>query len=286
MKMLKFFFIGWGKNGEKCLQNLIRNYHVPQHIFVPKNYPVDNMIGLAKQKNIPIDELEKNDSQLFVQLTKKSPQLLIIASFPYLLSEKVTSLPQFGTINVHAAKLPAYRGYHPLNWAMIKDEPEIGVTVHYVGKGMDDGDILAQHIIPISNVDDINTVVEKTTSSGAKLLLSVISKFEAQQQKLQGIPQNQAQASFAPRRYPEDGVIDWRQNTRDIFNLIRSLKSPYPNAFCHNQKFEKIQITSSYVSKTPGTVLSKVGKQYVISTGDGVILVSTNKKLQPGDKLQ
>lgn len=280
---MKIVFVGWNENGEKCLTTILEHgFHV-MRVLLPGEYETTRMKRIAKRFGIPVtvcsdvDEVEKH-------IMAQKVDLVIVASLPWILPEKIIKYPPLGIINIHAAKLPAYRGYHPINWALIKDEKEVGVTVHYVDSGMDSGEILAQASLTVTNSDDVITIRKKLTSTGAELLLAVLQEIKRSNKKLKGIKQNDSEASYAPKRKPEDGQINWSSNSRNIFNLIRSLKSPYPNAFSYLTG-KKVEFQATYLNKQPGKILAKVDGHYLISTGDGVILVKTKGKLKIGETL-
>lgn len=283
---MKIVFIGWNENGEKCLSILIKNNLKPESVFLPRDYKVTKMVEICKKDHVKFFELNRDLNELEKRLKKVQPDLLIVASFPILLPQNILNIPRYGSINVHAGLLPKYRGYHPINWAIIKDEGEIGVTVHYIDEGMDTGDILAQESIEVKNTDDVITLRNKLTSIGASLLLKVVKNIRKEKRRILGKVQKNSEAIFAPRRFPNEGLIKWLHNSREIFNLIRALKTPYPNAFSFNSKGEKVEFRKSFISKIPGKILAKINDYYLISTGDGVILVKTNKVLRIGEILR
>ena len=282
---LKIFLIGWNENGEKCLEILLNNNFNIVYVLVPEGYKTQNMYEIAKKHGINIGKVGKDINKLSKHLTKTEADLLISASFPRLIPKEVLEIPKLGAINIHAGKLPKYRGYHPINWAIIKDEKEIGVTVHYIDEGMDTGNVLSQDTIAISNLDDVNTIRKKITDLGAKLLIKTVRKIEKSKVRLKGTEQRDSEVIFAPRRYPRNGKIKWSNNTRDIFNLVRALKSPAPNAFGQTKSGVKIEFQSSFINKIPGQVLGKFKKFYIVSTGDGVIFLKSSKKLKIGEVL-
>lgn len=280
---MKILFLGWNENGEKVLASLIRNGYIPKKVFVPEGYDVKNIYSICKSHKIAVSKANKDIDKLGNKISLIKPDLIIIASFPWLISQNTIGLSKLGIINVHAGELPKYRGYHPINWAIIRDEPRIGVTVHYVDAGMDSGNILAQKTIPIKNNDTVITLRRKLTTIGARLLVNVVKKID-QKSKITGKQQRDSQVIFAPRRYPKDSEIKWSNNTRDIFNLIRALRDPYPNAFSYKSG-KKIEFKKVYLSKTPGKVIGKLKGHYVISTGDGAILIKTLVPLKVNDIL-
>jgi len=281
--MLKLIFIGWNENGEKCLNRLIQNKHRVLQVFLPEGYEVDSMIKICKLHHIKFDYLKKDWESLRKKFSELKPDLLVVASFPFLMPEDILNLPKFGAINVHAGELPKYRGYHPINWAIIKDESCLGVTVHYIDEGMDSGNIIAQDTVNLTNRDDVNSMRRKLTDLGAKLVVRAVNKIDKSKGNFRGIEQRDNQVLFAPKRNEVDGKIKWTNRSRDIFNLIRALHNPCPNAFGFLNN-EKVLFQKSYVPNNPGEVIGIIKGFYVVTTGDGVIMLKTNHKLNIGDK--
>lgn len=274
---MKILLAGWNKNGEKCLKKLIENGFKVVQAILPKDKDIERIKKIAKKNKIPF--LISSEEKDFVKcIREKKIDLMISASFPTIFSKKLLAVLPMGAINVHASQLPKYRGIHPLNWAIINDESDIGVTVHYLSEKVDSGDIIEQATIPLKNEDTINTVLGKITDRGAEILIEAVKKIEAKKVKL--IHQNHAKASFAPKRKPSDGRIDWSKNSRKIFNLIRALESPYPNAFTFNEKLKKIQVKRVKLLKKSGQVVAKLKGGYLISTGDGILWVETDTNLK------
>lgn len=282
---MKIVFVGWNENGEKCLAKLLKSKMGPRSVLVPEDYDTEKMKEICKKHRIKCVEVGSDLKELASEIKVVEPDLLIIASFPRLIPTEILDAPKFGSINVHAAALPKNRGYHPINWSIIRDERITGVTVHYLNAGMDSGNILAQKTIPIKNSDDVNTIRKKLTTLGADLLARVVEKIQRSESKIKGQAQNDSLATYALKRKPEDGRINWSQTSRETFNLIRALKSPYPNAFSYNSEKEKIEFRKSFLGKTPGEVLAKIKGYYLVSTGDGVVLVKPKNKLAVGETL-
>lgn len=282
---MRILFLGWGDNGYKCLSELLEQRFNVINVIVPINYNIEGMRQLCDKCNINLEEFQSNEI-LIGKIETYKPDLMIIASFPKILPKNIIDYPKRGSINVHAGELPKYRGYHPINWAIIRDEKEVGVTVHYIDEEVDSGDILAQKVIPLRNRDDINSIRKALIRLGAKLLIKVVKRLSKHKKRIKGIKQEEGRATYAPRRRVEDGKIIWKNNTREIFNLVRALKSPYPNAFGFNQKGEKIEFKESFLPKKFGEILAKIKGYYLISIGDGVILLKTKKKLSVGEILK
>jgi len=283
---MKMMFIGWNENGEKCLQTLLDKSYRFEQLVVPTGYDTEPMKRLASQHDLPVYEYANDLTALKDLVEKIQPDVILVASFPKLLTADILALPKYGVINVHTGELPKYRGFHPLNWAIIRDEARIGVTVHYMDVGMDTGDVLAQGTVDMNHDDDIVSIKEKTTTLGAELLGGVVDDLVTRNAKLIGRQQRDSQALFAPKRGPADGRIKWTNTSRDIFNMVRALVDPYPNAFALDSQGQEVRLKKAVVYGDVGKVLAQVDGAYLISTGDGVILVKTDRQLAVGERLQ
>lgn len=130
-----------------------------------------NNIDFIKHKNVNSDEfistVEKYKCDLFVSM-----------SFNQIFKSKIINLPKYKVINCHAGKLPFYRGRNVLNWVLINDEKEFGVTVHFVDEGIDTGDIILQKNFKINDDDNYNTLLEKAYIECANLVYEAILLFK------------------------------------------------------------------------------------------------------------
>jgi methionyl-tRNA formyltransferase len=124
--------------------------------------------------------------------------------------------------------LPKHRGAAPIQWAILNDDSETGVTIMKMDVTLDTGDILAQEKIPIRPDDNAETLHDRLAQLGGSLLIRTLSDYTAG--KLQPRPQPTEGISYAPKIKKEDGHIDWTQPARAIWNRIRGLV-PWPGAF-------------------------------------------------------
>ncbi|MCE1225279.1 MAG: methionyl-tRNA formyltransferase [Geobacteraceae bacterium] len=210
-----------------------------------------------------------------------SPDLIVVGEYHNLLKKNIINIPRYGAINMHGAPLPRYRGAHPINWMIINGETEGAVTCHYVSDGLDSGDIIGQYFFDISEAETAYDVRPKIEETGCKLLRDVLRRFSCEG-RLTGTPQDEAQALYTPPRKPEDGLIDWYQSPKRIYDFVRALTRPYPGAFAmykgHKVHIWKVaQPESSMVfdesSSRPGTVLSVDQGAIVVAVTGGRITV-------------
>jgi methionyl-tRNA formyltransferase len=187
-----------------------------------------------------------------------------------------TAFPQ-GCWGVHDSLLPAYRGFAPLNWAIINGETETGVSLFRVGDGVDTGDVLLQRRVPIGPAETAPEVYEKVCAATIAVVLEGyrLLRDHAAHPK----PQDHSRATHTCSRKPADGLIDWSRPTRSIFNLIRALTFPYPGAYTHLAgrllyilSAEPVADAPLYVGRIPGRVVA-VGPEGTVEvlTGDGVL---------------
>ena len=86
------------------------------------------------------------------------PELIVVAAYGRILPEEILNAPKYGSINVHSSLLPKYRGAAPINWAILNDEKETGVSIMYMAKELDAGDIISQAVTPIDPDEDVPTM--------------------------------------------------------------------------------------------------------------------------------
>lgn len=293
---LKIGYFADGPWSHQAFEKLIIDETIEIAFVVPRIDTKDKTLLYYCEK-YKIDYLfpEKINSQDFLDKVKKYEcDLFVSMSFNQIFRTHISSLPKFRTINCHAGKLPYYRGRNILNWALINDEKEFGITVHYIDEGIDTGDIILQRCFPISDKDDYESLLNISYSECSSILYDSIKMI----QNNIVVPIKQSSINsigmYCGKRGEGDEIINWNQLSRDIFNFIRSICSPGPKATTHFTKFV-IKINSSrlfhnapiYKGK-PGQILLKTENGYLIKTQDSFIEISqveSEVKLKIGDLL-
>ncbi len=171
-----------------------------------------------------------NDPACVNWIRAREPEVILVIGWTQLLGEEVLAAPSIACLGFHASLLPRYRGRAPVNWALINGEPETGNTLMVLQPGADEGDIVAQRRIPITDDDDCATLYDKVGASEVEMLAEVLPDVAAG--ALPRRKQDATDATVMPRRRPEDGGIDWALPARRVFNWVRALTHPYPGAFC------------------------------------------------------
>ena len=203
---------------------------VPEHCTIFDEAEKYNSITILKITDV-------NNLENVNKLASYGSDIFVVAGYPVILKQQVLNLPKFGVINLHGGPLPGYRGGSPLNWQIINDEKEIGVSLIFMNEGIDTGDILGQRYFDLEELDDIHTVHEKANKCFVELLSNVLRELE--DNTLKPISQNHSKAHYWVQRNNQDSFVDWRSvSARQAYNMIRALKPPYPSAFTYanNQK--------------------------------------------------
>ena len=232
----------------------------------------------ALEHNLPILQPEKLKSPEFlVQLKEINADLFVVVAFR-MLPKEVWAMPRLGTINLHAALLPDYRGAAPINHAIINGETETGITTFYIDEDIDTGKIIMQEKCAIEPEDNIGTLYDKLMFIGAEAVCKTVDIIASG--NVNAIEQDSIRTEglhSAPKITKEFCQINWNGKAVDIHNLIRGL-SPYTAAWCYLKDDITAKIfTSSYSSEkhdlNPGTFVTDNKSFLKVATSDGFVSI-------------
>lgn len=185
---------------------------------------------LARANGVPVFTLsDPNAPECVSRLAALQPDLILSVYYRQLLRAPLLALPRLGAFNVHGSLLPKYRGRAPINWAILHGEPRIGVTLHRMVRRPDAGAIVDQAGVDLDPRDTAEQVYRKVLPCARLVLARQLDALLAGTAR--ETPQDETQATYFGGRTPEDGRIDWARSSREIFNLIRAVTTPYPGAF-------------------------------------------------------
>ncbi len=229
-----------------------------------KKYALANGLKVLQPKNLK--------APAFVaELKALDAALQVVVAFR-MLPEVVWDMPPIGTINLHGSILPKYRGAAPINWAIIKGEKETGVTSFFLQHTIDTGDILLKDTLPIGENETAGEVHDRMMMLGAEVVLKSVQHIEKGDYTL--MPQDDTQASKAPKIHKETCEINFEQSTEDVHNFIRGL-SPYPGAWAEidGNKFKILRTEKDNTAHElkPKTLLTDNKNFVKIATVDGFV---------------
>lgn len=243
-----------------------------------KNIQFSDVKKFALEHNLPILQPEKLKSPEFLaQLKEIDADLFVVVAFR-MLPKEVWAMPKRGTINLHAALLPDYRGAAPINHAIINGETETGITTFYIDEQIDTGKIIMQERCAIEPEDNIGTLYDKLMYIGAEAVCKTVDIIASG--NVNAIEQDSIRTEGlhpAPKITKEFCQINWDSKAVDIHNLIRGL-SPYPAAWCYLKDEITAKIfTSAYsVEKhnlEAGTFVSDNKSFLKVATQDGFVSI-------------
>lgn len=285
--MLKTIFMGTPDFAVPILEELIKLSDVALVVTKP-----DATVGRKKILSYPpIKELAiKNNIEVFQPIKIKqdydiikeiNPDLIVTCAYGQILSEEILNIPRLGCINVHASLLPKYRGGAPIHRAIINGEEETGVTIMYMDKGMDTGDIIKIESIKIEDNDTTESLHDKLSILGSKLLREVFPLIESGTNKR--IKQNEDEATTAPLIKREDEHLDFKNNVKDVANKVRGLYSwPLANFILDD---EEIKVLEGYIgeeSNKESGIIANIKKDAIgIMCSDKIYYIT---KLKPSGK--
>src|SRR6185312_15736346 len=290
---LSIIFMGTPEFAVASLDALAKSRHKVLAVVTAPDRPASRGLKLqqtavkkyAVEHNLPVLQPEKLKNEEFVnQLKGLNPDLIVVVAFR-MLPEVVWKLPKMGTINLHASLLPQYRGAAPINWAIINGEKETGVTTFFINQVIDNGDILLQEKISISEMDNAGSIHDKLMNVGSALLVKTVDAIS--NQTIKSSSQQNISANLlkpAPKIFREDCHINWNNNAEQVHNFIRGL-SPYPAAWTEivNKEGKKLvmKIFSSAIRSdivlAPGELKVKDNTYIYIGCKDSAIEI---KELQ------
>jgi methionyl-tRNA formyltransferase len=233
---------------------------------------------LATLHQLPLLQPERARSQLFFdQLAPLRPDLIVVVAYGQVLPGPLLELPRFGCLNVHASLLPKYRGAAPIQWALLNDEPETGVTIMKMDEGLDTGDILIQQATPIAPEDDAQTLHDRLAAMGAELLAATLPNYVAG--RIVTRKQPDAGVSYARKITREDGLLDWNRPARLLWNRVRAFV-PWPGACTRLARPSGPQLLKIWQaevversSATPGEILAASKEGIVVACGQQALRI-------------
>lgn len=289
MKDLKVIFMGTPDFCVPILEELIKKCTVIAVVTQP-----DKEVGRKKVLTpSPIKEVTlKNNIKVLQPVKIKeeyqdiidlNPDIIITCAYGQIVPEVILNAPKYGYINVHASLLPKLRGGAPIHKAIINGYKKTGITIMYMDKGMDTGDMISKKEVDITDFDTAETLHDKLQKASVPLLMETLPSIINGTNKRE--KQNNDEATYAYNVSREDEHVNFNDTSLNVYNKIRGLNS-WPGAYAtlddKNIKLWVSKISDNVYDKKPGTIvnLSKDGMEVV--TKDKSILIT---ELQlPGKK--
>ncbi|MCX6645217.1 MAG: methionyl-tRNA formyltransferase [bacterium] len=237
---MRVVFIGTDELGEIALRKIAESSHDIVLVVTQPDRPkgrcrklIPGLVKLvAGEYKIPCIQPETiKDEVAKGIILEAEPEIIVIVSYGEYVPSSIYNAPKYKSINLHPSLLPRWRGASPVRYALLAGDQKTGVTVQYVHKKIDAGDILRQEEVKIDPDDDHGTLCQKLYPVGAELLIDVLDDFELNGPEVDAERQDESKVTKAPKIEKEDILIDWAKTAFEVRNLIRAF-CPKPGAKC------------------------------------------------------
>ncbi|EDP67970.1 methionyl-tRNA formyltransferase [Carnobacterium sp. AT7] len=290
--MIKIIFMGTPAFSVPILEALIDSEYEVIAVVSQPDRPVGRKKVLtaspvkaaAVKHGLPIFQPEKiSGSPEMDALIALEPDLIVTAAFGQFLPQKLLSVPKYGAINVHASLLPKYRGGAPVHYALMQGEKETGVSIMYMEKKMDAGDILSQKSLEITRDDDVGTLFDRLSLLGKELLMDTLPKLLAGD--ITPVKQDEAKVTFSPNIKREEEMIDWNKTATEVDFQVRGMR-PWPVAYTELEgnrlKLWDVTPTEEVTTAAPGTIIRIEKEAIYLACGNQTVLKIN--EVQPAGK--
>jgi methionyl-tRNA formyltransferase len=279
---MRIVFIGTGEIGVPSLRALL---HAAEHQLVGAVTQPDKPVGREQRLKAPPIKTELasssvpvfqpariRDEDAVAQLRALAPDVIIVMAYGQILPKSVLEIPRIACLNLHASLLPRYRGAAPIQAAIVAGDAETGITVIYMDEGLDTGEMLLQRKLAISPNETGGSLHDHLAQLAPEALRDALDQLASH--AAPRIPQQDADATYAPKLTREDGKIDWSEPAELIERKIRAF-DPWPGAFtqlgdetgkARNLKIFRASVSNQSIGD-PGTIATPNDAEIFVATG-------------------
>jgi methionyl-tRNA formyltransferase len=297
MEKLKIGYFADGPWSHQALNKILPDPNLKVKFVCARDDKPDLVLKeLAEKNSIDFFTHPKiNSDEFFNRVRAYDCNLFVSLSFNQIFRKRIIELPKLKTINCHAGKLPFYRGRNVLNWVLINDEKEFGITVHYIDETIDTGDILNQKVFPITDEDNYETLLNAAYAGCAELLYQTLKFFEEGGLTRKKQVEIHPLGFYCTARKKGDERLSWNQSSREVFNFVRAICRPGPEARTFFQDTEikinrtKLVAEAPVFKGIPGAVLGVDSEGFFVKTQDSYVKVvdwSGPSSIKIGDRFK
>ena len=292
---MRILFMGTPDFAAVSLERLIADGHEICGAFTQPDKPRNrNKVTFSPVKecalahDLPVYQpVTLKDGTALETVRQLAPELIVVVAYGRILPEDLLKIPTYGSINVHASLLPKYRGAAPINRAILDGETETGVSIMYLVKELDAGDVLRVAKTPIGPEETAPELWDRLAALGAQALSETIPTLA--DGTAVATPQDGTKATYAAMLSRELSPVDWTRPAHAVSCQVRGLL-PWPCASTdvingEPMKLYAVKETGETTSAAPGTIVA-AGKQGIdIACGDGKLLRVTELQAQGGKRM-
>ena len=291
---MRILFMGTPDFAVASLKRLVEDGHDICGVFTqpdkPKNRGHKLTFSPVKEytftQNLTVYQpLKMRDGEAMSIVEELAPELIVVAAYGKILPEDILNYPKYGSINVHSSLLPKYRGAAPINWAILDGEAETGVSIMYMAKELDAGDVILQKTTVIGEAEDALALTQRLAELGAEALSEAVEALK--NGTATRTPQDGSKQTYASMLSKEMSPIDWSRPARAIGCQVRGL-IPWPCASTElaGQRFKVYRTAPGReTGKAPGTILAAGKSGIEVACGDGKSLYITELQAEGGKRM-
>ena len=275
---MRILFMGTPDFAVEQLKRLVEDGHEICGVFTqpdkPKNRGMKMTFSPVKEYALicgldVYQPTKMRDGSALAIVEKLRPELIVVAAYGRILPEDILSAAPMGAINVHSSILPQYRGAAPINWAILDGRKETGVTIMYMAKELDAGDVICMRKTEILPEEDAQELTGRLALLGADALAEAIGQLAGG--TVVRTPQDHSAFSYAPMLSKELSPMDWSRSAQALHDQVRGL-IPWPCATMElggkKVKVFKTRIGGE-VQAEAGAIVTADKRGLEIACGDG-----------------
>jgi methionyl-tRNA formyltransferase len=294
VKRMKILFLGTDKFAVPPLEAIIKKHEIVAVVTRPDKPRGRGMkvsptpVKTAADKlGIPVLEPASLKNKEFREtIARLDFDLVVLVAYGRLLPEEFIERPPLGCICLHPSMLPQYRGCSPIESAIKDGNEKTGISIFYIEKDFDTGDIIYQEEVEIKPDDTGGSLRERLSFESPEIILRALESIETG--KTEKIIQDTTKATWAPKIEKEDALIKWNEPARNIYNQIRAF-NPKPGAFTlFRGKILKINLaeilkaSKENENPKPGKIIDLIKNEGIaVACGESSLLL---KEVQPEGK--
>jgi methionyl-tRNA formyltransferase len=296
---MNVIFAGTPDFAARCLAAILGSRHIVCSVLTQPDRRAGRGLApsrsavkrLAEERGIAVDQpASLKDPGLLEELSRREPEILVVASYGLILPRALLDFPRYGAVNIHASLLPRWRGAAPIQRAILAGDRETGISIMQMDEGLDTGPVLRQRSVPIVEEDTTGSLHDRLAALGSTLIVDVLGELEAG--SVSATPQPAEGVTYAAKLDKRESRVDWNSGAVGINRLVRAL-DPSPGASTRIRGIElKIWKCAPVLGQgRPGEVLrSEPGGVTVACGKDAVLLAelqrSGGKRLSAADFLR
>ena len=291
---MRILFMGTPDFAVASLKRLVEDGHDICGVFTQPDKPKNrgHKLAFSPVKEYALSQdlavyqpLKMRDGEAMSIVEELAPELIVVAAYGKILPEDILNYPKYGSINVHSSLLPKYRGAAPINWAILDGEAETGVSIMYMAKELDAGDVILQKATAIGEDEDALALTTRLAELGAEALAEAVEALK--NGTASRTPQDGSKQTYASMLSREMSPIDWSRSAHAIDCQVRGL-IPWPCASTElaGQRFKVYRTAPGRkTDKAPGTILAAGKMGIEVACGDGQSLCITELQAEGGKRM-